>query len=151
MIKGAAATDDHDRAGKGKSGMQIDRTNRETFEAEIYIHDSVLDDLRFDRREKHLHLQITDTYPCPKRRSIDFFEVIGFEMSACNYWGPSERILDFEYIDEEKTLIPRLVEKRKNDRWPDFDAADPSKYIELLITFVSGDTLRVACARMTIS
>lgn len=130
--------------------MQIDKSNRETFKSEVYIHDSILDEFRFDRGKKHLHLQITDTYPCLKQRSIDFFEVIGFEMSAGNYWGPSERILDFEYIVEEKTLIPRLAEKRKNDRWPDFDVADPSKYIELLITFVSGDTLRVACERMII-
>ena len=131
--------------------MQINKTNEKLLVTEVYIHDSVLEEFRFDRKTKHLHLQIVDTYPCPKQRTIDFMQVIGFEMTAGDYWGPSERILGIEYVGEaDKTLVPRLFTTWKNDRSIVCPLSDPDKYIEALITFISGDMLRVACERIVI-
>lgn len=40
-----------------------------------------------------------------KSVSVDFFGVIGFEMTSCDYWGSSPYILDFESV--EKSCMQR--------------------------------------------
>lgn len=113
---------------------------------EVYIHDDILLDLRFDRAEHKLSLLLSSsdercTY------TIDFFDVIGFEMSSCDFWGWSPHIYCFSSLKpEEYTIIPKLT---KNEH---FDSAiglsQVERYIESLIKFISGDNLIVACKRI---
>ncbi len=66
----------------------------------------------FNRRKKELHLILLKEED--KKFSIIFLNVIGFEMTSCDFWGSSPRILDFEYAEPKDTsLIPKLFEKKK--------------------------------------
>ncbi len=76
--------------------------------------------------------------------------VIGFSMTSCDFWGASECVFDFEYVEfNERVIIPNLQKK-----WEDVKNASPAVsydgYIEVLITFSSGDQLRVACEKIIV-
>ena len=86
-----------------------------------------------------------------KLYNIIFVDVIGFEMSSCDFWGISECVLDFEYVEpfEERTLVFKLTEKcRENFKSTDINLYDD--YIEVLFTFGSGDYLRISSKEINI-
>lgn len=117
---------------------------------EVYIHDSILDKFCFNRSEKKLHLTILKDID-NKAYSIDFLNVIGFEMTSCDFWGASPYIFDFEYVEyNEQIIIPKLFNKNNNNDGSFCTLSDREKYIETVITFTSGDQLRVACESIII-
>lgn len=119
---------------------------------EVYIHDDILEELKFTRSEKTICLSILKVNKNSRKRySIEFINVIGFEMTSCDFWGSSPHILDFEYLDNnEHTIIPNLFEKKYEYRDLSCNLNDKNKYIETMITFVSGDQLRIACESIII-
>ncbi len=128
--------------------MIIDASNGEIINTkEVYIHDDILEDFYFNRMEKKLNLTILkDEVLSNKKFSIDFLHVIGFEMTACDFWGSSPHILDFEYVEHShNTIIPKLFEMKHNNDNPFCPLKNQEKYIETIITFSSGDLLKVAC------
>ena len=71
-------------------------------------------------------------------------------MTSCDFWGHSPHILDFEYMESENRLIiPKLFDKEK--LYPGCSRlTKQEEYIETLITFSSGDQLRIACQEIVI-
>lgn len=133
--------------------MIIDASNSEIINSkEVYIHDYIFEDFYFNRTEKKLHLTILkETELNNKRFSIDFLNVICFEMTSCDFWGTSPYILDFEYVEQnENSLISKLFKRKNNSDYPFFSLEDQEKYIETVITFASGDQLRIACESIII-
>ena len=126
--------------------MIINISNGELINSKkIYIHDDVFEELCFHRMKKKLHLSIYNESN-KKRRSIVFLNVIGFEMTSCDFWGASPHILDFEYVEEfDNIIIPKLFEQKKHMDCPFCSLLDQEKYFETIITFTSGDWLRIAC------
>ena len=101
--------------------MIINASNGQVINSkDVYLHDDILESMIFRRDEKILHLSLVKTWLVEYEYSIDFFRVIGFEMTSCDFWGADLRILDFEYVSET------------------------------MLTFVSGDTLRIACEEIII-
>ena len=133
--------------------MQIDVTNAKEMGREVDTHDSILEEFRFDREGKQLYMVISDTYPCARIRSITCHQVIGFAMTAGDYWGPSSRINGLAFVGgAEKTLTWRLLSLWSDERsmvCPLGD--DPERYLEMVIEFISGDLLRVVCERVVIA
>ena len=118
---------------------------------EVYLHDDILTSLYFDKDGKFLELKFCNYGTVDNNYSIKFRNVIGFAMTACDFWGAGECVLDFEYVlSSEQLLIPRLQEK-----WDSCPKANKSNlyndYIETLFTFSSGDQLRVASKTIEIS
>lgn len=61
--------------------MIIDVNNGKIINSkEVYLHDDFLDDMRFNFLEKKLHLSVLYFRDRSYRYSIDFLNVIGFEM-----------------------------------------------------------------------
>ena len=133
--------------------MIIDTSNGNIINSkEVYINDDILEEFTFNRAEKKLHLSIVKEEKFNSVRfSIDFLNVIGFEMTSCDFWGRSPHILDFEYVEKDNTtIIPKLFEMKNNNDYP-FCALDiQEKYIETIITFISGDRLIIACKSIII-
>ena len=131
--------DDHDN-------QFIERTNNQF--KKIYLHDDILENLIFHRNSKNLHLSLSKSWPTQEEYTIDFLQVIGFEMTSCDFWGASPHILDFEYVENGR-LISKLFSKRTE--YDSFCALKQQKdYIETVLTFISGDTLTVACEEVVI-
>lgn len=127
--------------------MIIDASNKEIINTKaVYYHDDTLTGLFFDRMEKTLRLTISkfETERCTE---IIFRDVMGFSISACDFWGADERILDFEYTEtEDERLLPKLFKKKA--RYASHPMEDKDAYFETLMTFISGDELAVACKQI---
>ena len=117
---------------------------------EIYIHDDSLLFLNFDRNNKVMTLQFQKYATNSEFYTMKFLNVIGFSMTACDFWGASECVLDFEYVpNNDRIIIPQLKK-----RWEDVPnlVHDISydDYVESLLIFSSGDQLRIACETIEI-
>ena len=126
--------------------MVINITNGEIINTkDISLHDDILEEISFDRKNKKLHLILFRE--CDNRKiSMFFLNVIAFEMTACDFWGESPYIFDFEYIaPDERTIIPKLFERKEKFDDPACTLGYPEMYIETEMTFVSGDRLIIAC------
>ena len=76
--------------------MIINASNGQVINSkDVYLHDDILESMIFCRDEKILHLSLVKTWPVEYEYSIDFFRVIGFEMTSCDFWGADLRIFGF--------------------------------------------------------
>lgn len=133
--------------------MIVDASNGKLINSrEVNIHDDILEEFYFDRTKKKLHLSILKEREFDSERfSIDFLNVIGFEMTSCDFWGASPHILDFEYVEKsDNTIISQLFKKRDENDYPFCRLTNQENYIEVMITFVSGDQLIIACESIII-
>lgn len=113
---------------------------------EIYVHDDILQQVVFNRSNHSLELYIIKYNNEKVTYTIKFIETVGFEMTSCNYWGESPHILDFEYLDHaHNVLLPRLFSRYCDEFAPFCKLSVDKSYIETLMTFSSGDQLRVVC------
>lgn len=68
--------------------MEINSLNGQVINSrDVYIHDDIFERMIFHRDKKILHLSLAKIWPVEYKYSIDFFQVIGFEMTSCNFWG----------------------------------------------------------------
>ena len=121
-----------------KNGMIINSKD-------IYLHDDYLLELHFFQNSRHLILDF-QTFLDKTKYQIVFNNVIGIEMTAFDFWGELYpiRILDFNYVSlEKRKLIPILIEKKKS--FNNLIKIDEKDFIEVAFTFVTGDTLIIAC------
>ena len=133
--------------------MIIDASNGNIINSkEVYIHDDILEEFNFNRAEKKLHLSIIKEEKFNRIRfSIEFLNVIGFEMTSCDFWGRSPHILDFEYVEKDNAIIiSKLFEMKNSNDYPFCTLDIQEEYIETIITFISGDRLIIACKSIII-
>lgn len=130
--------------------MTIDISNAETINTKsINFHDDVLLSLKFDRETKMMELEIkkhTDSHAV----SMKFINVAVFSMTACDFWGESERICGFDYLKtEDRKLLPQL--KYEWDNSPHIETSFLyDDYMEVVMVFISGDKLRILCKKIEI-
>lgn len=128
--------------------MKIDNKNKQIINTgKVSMHDDIITNFTFNRMKRILELKIKDGWNNHKEGKIEFINVIGFEMSSCNYWGQSSRVSGI-YCNsiEEYKLIPRLFKtKYDNPSWKYNELLNEEDYIEVLVEFISGDTLTIAC------
>jgi len=124
--------------------MIIDKINKDIINTkDVYIHDDIFLDLRFVR-DKHRLCLLFATEDETSTYEINFIDVLGFEMTSCDFWGWSPHVYSFVSIkSEEYTIIPRLMENKFFDYA--FESFAIDEYIETKIIFTSGDELIVAC------
>ena len=107
------------------------------------IHDDIFYSLEFKYDYKIIVLKMKK-YMAEKNYDIVFSNVLGFEMSNCDFWGKSECVFDLQYIEQEKyQLIPKIKSK-----WEKESVSSDDIFIncfEILITFTSGNELRIVC------
>ena len=129
--------------------MLIYESNGEIINSrDIYIHDDVFKQMVFEHSNKELKVVIRKPENMQVEQKISFVNVVGFEMTSCDFWGKSSHILDFEYVPQDKrTLLPKLHSLNKNcsSNKSLCILTNGVDYIETIITFVSGDKLTVAC------
>ena len=131
--------------------MIINKENYQILDTkEVNLHDDTLSSIFFDRNRKQLKVKCTKASKQHQEYIIYFDNVIGFQISACDFLGASECILDFQSVSHENAiLIPNLIEEWQ--KTPDFiPEPDYDDFIEVLFTLTSGDRLRIACESIEI-
>lgn len=141
--------------------MLINKSNIHCInEDALYVHDHRLLSLQFERENKTLTLDMLgfdhNLELKFKKYKVRFNHILAFYMSACDFWGESERILDFEHLEKQRQeLIPKLEKESEKylGKSPLYDEQMKALFessIEMLFTFISGDTLRIACTSFEI-
>lgn len=130
--------------------MRIDFSNCHVLNSnEINIHDDVLCNMHFDREKGELRVRLQKPLEGDREYEIKFSNVIGVSISACNFWGRSPHVLDFEYVEpNEQVLFPKLEHTRR-ERHPQCKLQTGTVFIETVMTFISGDVLNVVCEAIT--
>ena len=130
--------------------MIIDKSNVQILNTpEVHLHDDILHLFHFDRIKKELTLDL-QRWDSKKEYKMKFENVLGFSMSSCDFWGESEYINGFVFIDSEnEMLIQNLREKWNSTPNNPFEMCwEP--FFETLFEFISGDTLRIVCEKIEI-
>ena len=112
---------------------------------EVYVHDDTLISISFDRITSLMKLEFKKYRSNDKTYHMYFENVLCFEMTNCDFWGASECVLDFEYVNRDsRILIPKLLSKWQNTPDPPKNISYDN-YLETVFTFTSGDQLRIVC------
>ena len=109
----------------------------------ISLHDACFESFVFDRVHNRLETVVKPEWPFVVPPD---FDVIGTEMSNCEYWGASPYVFSLSILNGKKShLVQRLFENMKPE-YKFCKLKSKDDYIEVLIEFSSGDKLRVACS-----
>ena len=129
--------------------MIIKKQNVENIDSDIYIHDDILLTLKFDNIKKAINITLKRNVSFALYE-IKFESVISFFATSCDFWGASNRILNFEYVkSEESTIFPRL--KKEWYETPGMTLNFPyDEFIETKIVFASGDYLTIVCKEIIV-
>ena len=116
----------------------------------VYIHDDILLSMDFDPVKRCLTLSLRDWQGKPDDApyTIVFHDTLGFEVSACGYWGGGDECMfDFEYVcPTKRELLPKLEDRWQAETHEILKSTRSfHEYMETLLTSHSGDRLRVVC------
>jgi hypothetical protein len=127
----------------------IDTTNAERINSkDVHLHDDLFLSFRFIRDSCEAVILCSDYKHIYE---ISFHDVIGVEMTSCDFWGPGPNVDCFYYISEkERILIPKLQEEYEKYAEPDDLPFDNASYIETVLSLISGDRIRIACKTVQI-
>ncbi len=131
--------------------MIIDAANGKIINLkEMSLHDDIFEEMSFFRDDRRLYLSGKksewEAGSDDMIFSMNFMNVIGFEMTSCDFWGMSPHIFSFYYVEaNENIIIPKLFKEKNDNNYEYSSLIEPEKYFESEISFISGDRLRVAC------
>ena len=126
--------------------MVIDYSNGEVaFLTNFNIHDHIFNSMQFDYREKNIYIEITATGSSNQKYTIEFRNVIGFDMVSCDFWGKSPHILSFEFIKPSNYRLIKTLLEEKNNNYFCSNLSKNKTFIETVFVFTSGDKLTIAC------
>lgn len=126
--------------------MRIDISNARIINTPIiYIHDNILKKVEYNK-----HKSCLEVFTCKSTGEeciLNFEKVVYFQMTACDFWGPSTNILDFEYLEPtECCAIPKLLDKSgEQDKYGVKKRVRFNELIETRMTLCSGDQLTIVC------
>ena len=87
--------------------MIIDKFSfQNSYSKNVSLHDDIFNSLIFDNNSGSITISATEAIT-ERDYSINFLEVIGFEMSNCDFWGVSPHIFDFECLDEDDYIVSK--------------------------------------------
>ena len=123
--------------------MLIDTVNAANINTKnIYLHDDLFVAFRFNRDSCEAIMLCSDY---KHNYEIEFHDVIGIEMTSCDFWGPGPNIDCFSVVNQnECVLVPKLQEEYEKYSAPDDLPFDSKRYIETVLSLCSGDRIRIA-------
>ncbi|MBO4309181.1 MAG: hypothetical protein J5885_05055 [Clostridia bacterium] len=120
----------------------------------ICLHDKIIGTIQFDRLMKKMIIPIMPENEHDTDNTIHemiFSNVLGYEITTCDFWCPSPHIFSFSFLSkEEERLIPKYYKKwcAQNDSFHTPENFPGAKSFEVLFEFTSGDTLSIACEEL---
>ena len=130
--------------------MILNKNNIENEINSISLHDDIIEEFKFDIYQRRISLTLLSYKEERKEYTLEYIDVLGFEINSDRCWCVnSPNIVDFEYVnDKYSLLLSRLIEDVNNRTCEDFRKKNLEKTkdcFETLITFATGDRLRVVC------
>lgn len=133
-----------------EANMKINNINEFiTNEKEFSVHDGEFYGFNYDYIHNRITFWINDNGWTPEDYLLEFNNVIGFNMTACDFWGESLRLNAMYSIDKKEDLeiLNKLKIEKLNNSYDHgrFQNERESDFFEIEIEFISGDRLRIAC------
>lgn len=127
--------------------MKLTKENVNEIMKKISLHDGLITNFNYNNEERELNITYLDEWQDNKECNIIFIDVIGFKITSCNYWSNSPYISCIVPLQEyEYILMPELFKKAyDNPDWLNEHLISRDEYMELLMEFISGDTLSIVC------
>ena len=115
------------------------------------LHDAVCLGWNFDYQHKQLIMQLDGEDSIEKPYQITFRNVLGHEITPCDFWGPSPHLLGWSALTgEQRRLYPRYVDEIEKNGYTFARLLPGEKYMEVEVLFTSGDALAVLCENIKI-
>lgn len=134
------------------------KINKMSFEElnNVNLHDKIIQDFHFDRLTKRLVIPILPENEYDHNDEVhemEFLNVLGLEITACDFWCPSPHVLSVSALSkDEENLIPKYLENwcAPNDPFHTAKNFPGENCFEVLVEFTSGDTLSIVCEELII-
>lgn len=132
--------------------MKLDSSNIDILNSKCFsIHDDIFKSLVFNRDIGIIDISLQKASGDLSDYKIRYCNVIGIEMTSCDFWGRSPHVLDFEYVMyPDCKLLTTLYTMLQSPIDPRCKLSPDKNYIETIITFTSGDRLTIACESIEI-
>ena len=115
------------------------------------VHDKQCCAVNFAYENKTLLLRLLGERVEDASMEIRFNGVLGYEMTSCDFWGPSPHVFGWSLIpDNERTLLPRYLAEAEEHGLDQTSIQRNREYMEIEVQFTSGDTLTVLCCSIDI-
>ncbi len=123
--------------------MRIDYSNKGIIDSkDIYVHDAVFTGFNYDYENNIIEFEAIEYY-YKKHFKFKFCNVLGFEMLSCDFWGRSPHI-NVWYTSDTNDLSTKMKDIQREKKW-ELRLKDTNKWVESIISFISGDTLTIVC------
>lgn len=134
--------------------MQVRATIQAASDFDAYagiVHDTQCYAVNFAYENKTLLLLLLGEREEDASLEIRFYGVLGYEMTSCDFWGPSPHVFGWSLVpDNERTLLPRYLAEAGEYGYDQTGLQRNQEYMEIEVQFTSGDTLAVLCCSITI-
>ncbi len=115
------------------------------------VHDMQCYAVNFAYESKVLLLQLLGEREEDASLEIRFYGVLGYEMTSCDFCGPSPHVFGWSLIsDDDRTLLPRFLSEAEKHGFDQTCLQRNQEYMEIKVQFTSGDTLTVLCCSIDI-
>lgn len=116
-----------------------------------FVHDMQCHAVNFAYENKTLLLLLLGEREEDASLEIRFHGVLGYEMTSCDFWGPSPHVFGWRLIlDEERVLLPRYLAEAGAHGLDQTSIRKDQEYMEIEVEFTSGDSLKVLCCSIGI-
>ena len=130
--------------------MRIDKHNLHLLHTnEVYVHDDIYVGMQYDYEANCLVVRLLSEDET-RQKTITFYNVLGYQMIACDFWGRSPHVLSWVYNLEERHSFLKAISEECNE-YLNEDIILSRKighgveYVETMFLLSSGDRLVVAC------
>lgn len=115
------------------------------------VHDKQCCAVNFAYENKTLLLRLLGERAEDASMEIRFNGVLGYEMTSCDFWGPSPHVFGWSLIpDNKRTLLPQYLAEAEEHGLDQTSIQRNREYMEIEVQFTSGDTLMVLCCSIDI-
>ena len=110
------------------------------------VHDMQCYAVNFAYENKTLLLLLIGEHAEDASLEIRFNGVLGYEMTSCDFWGPSPHVFGWSLVpDNERALLPRYLAEAEEHGLDQTSIQRNREYMEIEVQFTSGDTLTLLC------
>lgn len=120
--------------------MRIDYKNKFIIDADISLHDAVLEKFNYDCINNKVSIELDDSEWRSRKVSLAFSNVLYFEMLSMDLWGKSPYIYDWELVDINENVMNLCNDKFENPGSKNID-----KCFQTAFTLSSGNKLNIIC------
>ena len=116
----------------------------------LHLHDDIIIGSMFEFEEKQYLVFAVDGINGEEYKIV-FENVIGIMQTACDFWGPDNRINEIRLCDKEEMIAYNSIKLIGEEKDPENEnGLNDTKYREFMIEKISGDEIHIVCENINV-